>query len=103
MLAKKKEQKFQNCSFRNILPSINHELVVWRKKKLRIIQNGKKFRISGAVRGGSGGSADPPKMLKPIEEKLEIEQPDPPKSRARQSDPRMKNSYRRLCTIKFHN
>ena len=44
---------------------------------------------SGGVRGGSGGSADPPKVLEPIEKKLEIEHPDPPRSKARQSDPPM--------------
>ena len=27
--------------------------------------------ISGLVRGGSGGSADPPKILEPVEKKLE--------------------------------
>ena len=44
---------------------------------------------SGHVRGGSGGSADPPKILEPIEKKLEFEHPDPPKSKARYSDPPM--------------
>ena len=28
---------------------------------------------SGLVRGGSGGSADPPKILEPVEKKLEID------------------------------
>ena len=41
---------------------------------------------SGGVRGGSGGSADPPKILEPIDKKLEIEPSDPPRSKARQSD-----------------
>ena len=49
------------------------------------------WKNSGAVRGGSGVSADPPKMFNPVEEKLEIKQPDPPKSRARQSDPPIRN------------
>ena len=33
--------------------------------------------LSGHVRGGSGGLADPPWILEPIEKKLEIEHPDP--------------------------
>ena len=28
---------------------------------------------SGLVKGGSGGSADPPKILEPVEKKLEID------------------------------
>ena len=44
---------------------------------------------SGAVRGGSEGSADPPKILEPSEKKLEIEDPNPPRSKARCSDPPM--------------
>ena len=43
--------------------------------------------VSGGVRGGSGGSADPPKILEPIEKKLKIEHPDPPRSKTMQSDP----------------
>ena len=34
---------------------------------------------SGGVRGGSEGSADPPKILEPIEKKLENEHSDPPR------------------------
>ena len=44
---------------------------------------------NGGVRGGSEGSADPPKILGPIEKKLEIEHPDPPRSKTKQSDPSM--------------
>ena len=33
---------------------------------------------SGVVRGGSEGSADPPKILEPIVKKVEIEYSDPP-------------------------
>ena len=29
--------------------------------------------ISGLVRGGSGGLADPPEILEPVEKKLEID------------------------------
>ena len=47
---------------------------------------------SGGVRGGSGGSIDPPKILELIEKKLEIEYPDPPRSKSKQSDPSMWNS-----------
>ena len=35
--------------------------------------------ISGGVRGGSEGTADPPKILEPIEKKLEMEHSDPPR------------------------
>ena len=43
--------------------------------------------FSGGVGGGSRGSVDPPKILKNIEKKLEIELSDPPKSASRYSDP----------------
>ena len=44
---------------------------------------------SGGVRGGSGGSVDPPRILEPIEKKVVIEHSDPPRSKARHSDPPM--------------
>ena len=44
---------------------------------------------SGGVRGGSGGSVDPPKILKPIEKKLNFKYSDPPRSKAWLSDPPM--------------
>ena len=47
------------------------------------------FIHSRVVSGGSGGSADPPKILEPIERKLDFEHPDPPKSKVRYSDPPM--------------
>ena len=47
------------------------------------------YGFSGVVRGGSGGSADPPKILEHIKKKLEIKHSDPPRSKARQSDPPM--------------
>ena len=42
---------------------------------------------SVAALEGIRGIADPPKILELIEKKLEIEPPDPPRSKARQSDP----------------
>ena len=47
--------------------------------------------ISGGVRGGSEGTADPPKILEPIEKKLDFKYPDPPSSKAWLSDPPMRN------------
>ena len=52
---------------------------------IRNVKNEMKYR--GTIRGRSEGSSNHPKILE--EKKLEIEHPEAPMSKARQSDPPM--------------
>ena len=65
------------------------DLIIVQITKFPLVYHRESFTISGRVRGGSGGSADPPKILETVRKKLKIEHPDPPRSKYRQSDPPM--------------